>query len=267
MRRSPVIVALLALGTVCTLSVHVRAALVNRWAFEEPDGTGAPQVLDSVGGNHGTFSSMSDANRSSDLPTNAQSLNSTRSLSFGGGASNDAVNLASQISLAHNANWTVATWYKGTESGVNTFNTSVGGVLLGRDNNDIYANFVIHNGKASYVHYSGGAWQQFSSTTSVNDNQWHHLAIVHYSNSTAQIYVDGVLEGFDNNTALDIPTFPFRIDNMMFGYNGRYTQGMLDDARVYNHSLSNLEIKELLPEPGAMSLIAMVAMVGVRRKR
>jgi hypothetical protein len=259
MRRS------LAIGLVAlfvgSVSPSAHAALTHRWTFEEPSGTPAPQVLDSAGGVHGSFSNMTDANRSTDVPP-PPSYGSTRSLSFGGQASTNAVVLNSQIPLANAATWTVATWYKGTEAGSN--NGVFGATLLGRDNNDIFANFVIYNGKAAYLHWNG-SWQQLSSTTSVNDNLWHHLAVVHYSDQTADIYVDGVKETTGDATDA-LTAFPFRIDNMMLGYSGHYTQGLLDDVRIYNTALTTAEINaQVIPEPTALALLTLGGVIlGVR---
>jgi hypothetical protein len=249
-------------AVLCAGAAASEAALVHQWAFEEPNGTPPPQVLDSVGTNHhGTFQNMDDTNRSSDVPANG----STRSLEFTGGpnfGNNDWVSLNSQIGFANTSTYSVALWYKGSDPGLNG---PWGSTLVGRDNNDIYANVAIYDGKAAFIHYSAG-WQQLTATSNIDDNEWHHIAVIHYADQTADIYVDGVREVTAGNAHVEASSY--RIDGFMRGFNSHYTSGLLDDVRVYNDTLNEEEVAALaaVPEPASLALLAGGAVLMLRRR-
>jgi hypothetical protein len=244
-----------------------QAALVNQWNFEEPDGQSAPQVTDIVGGNHGTFVNMTDSNRSNDYPA----AMGGRSLGFDG--VNERVGLNSQIAFADNQDFSVSLWYKGTDT---TQNGDWGGALVGRDNNDIFANLVVRDGKFSYIHYDGTWNHNLESTTMVADDEWHHLVYVNHANETGDIYVDGIPELTGLPSSLQASAF--RIDGFMNGFNMNFTQGLLDDVRIYDQSLTASEVFTLFaevqptpppaPEPSACALvgIGMLVMTTVRRQ-
>jgi hypothetical protein len=235
-------------------SLTARAALTHHWDFEEPDGTSTPQVHDIVGGDHGTFSAnMDDTNRSSDVPA---AINSTRSLDFDP-SSLDAITLGTSITLGKTTDFTVTLWYKGADSGDNHYpgatDFNYGSTLAGWASNSVYANFTIVDGKLAYIHYNGG-WQILSNIagTDVSDDAWHHLALVHHADQTADLYVDGQLEITGDATS----GFDYEIHTFMEGYNVHYTQGLLDDARIYDTALTAAEVSSLVPEPASLALAA-----------
>ncbi|MFA5141800.1 MAG: LamG domain-containing protein [Candidatus Woesearchaeota archaeon] len=83
-----------------------------------------------------------------------------------------------------------------------------------------------------------------SSTKNIADNQWHHIAVT-LEGTTGTIYVDGVVNGTNNNSVLDDGYdnnvtfklgFPFWL--------GVYYNGTMDEARIWNRSLSSDEIQQ-----------------------
>lgn len=67
---------------------------------------------------------------------------------------------------------------------------------------NVWESFGIHNGKARYTRFNNSAWQTFDSTTSVNDGNWHLIAVTYNSSTLAvEIYVDGVDDGGGTMTA------------------------------------------------------------------
>ena len=91
---------------------------------------------------------------------------------------------------------------------------------------------------------SSSIWGHIIGVTSVDDGEWHHVAGV-YDGSGIYLYVDGVLDAWDQATGV--------MNNNSYevyvGENaettGRYWNGMIDDARVYNRGLSHGEIVSL----------------------
>ena len=263
---------LVVIGAAMSVSTSALGALIHQWTFEEPDGTAAPQVLDTVGTKEGTFSNMDDTNRSSDVPLNG----STRSLSFNVGVTNnEKIDMAgADIFLNDRTDFSVAIWYRGTE-------TQAGGglpgpAIFGTNNGDYFATLGILGGKATYWHHNGG-WQSFSSATTITNDAWHHIALVNHSNQTADLYVDGVAEitgasSVADNTNSPTDPYGFLIDEFMhLGNPNLFTKGKIDDARIYNHALTSTEVAQLaalVPEPASFQLtIVGMAAVGLIRRR
>ena len=80
-----------------------------------------------------------------------------------------------------------------------------------------------------------------SSTTSVNDNNWHHgVAVV--TGSQYQIWVDGVNEA---NISTDYGIWGANgSTELCFPEDANYN-GKLDEVRIYNRALSSSEIQAL----------------------
>lgn len=266
--RTRAVSCLIGIGAAIGVSAPAHAALVHRWTFEEPNGTGPPQVLNSVSSNHGTFVAMDDTNRSSDVP-NALS---TRSLQYNG--TDERVDLGSRVNLLDTTDFTVALWYRGTESRAGTTN-AVGRTLIGtQDSNAVWASLGINSGgQAVYYHYDGSFQSNIASPLSVSNDVWHHIAVVNHLNQTADLYIDGGLVDTGSSVAGatgSSDAFGFAIDHFMHGYNNLYTAGKIDDVRIYNHALTQSEVSALaaVPEPASFQLaIVGLTAVGLLRRR
>jgi hypothetical protein len=206
---------------------------------------------------------MNDSNRSTDVPLK---LNTGRSLGFNG--TDETATIASQIVFDDSDAFSVALWYRGTDSATNG---DWGHALLGRDNIDLYANLALRSGRVEYVHYNAGWQHNIQSTTLVNDDQWHHIAYVNNANQTGSLYIDGVLE-IANLSSLIGDNAKFRIDGFMKGFTNQFTSGLIDDVRIYNHSLTLAEVEDLaiipVPEPSTCALVALgvFGFAGSRRR-
>ncbi len=91
----------------------------------------------------------------------------------------------------------------------------------------------VYPGKLRVDFNIGAVAKVFYSTTSVNDNQWHHIATT-YDGANMKIYIDGILENTLAATgALLASTAPLGI-----GYNysvGNYPFiGKIDEVRIWN---------------------------------
>ena len=85
-------------------------------------------------------------------------------------------------------------------------------------------------------------------TTTINDNEWHHVACVYNSGSANDIklYVDGNLETLSSIGDVAITTniadgINFRCSR---GVNNRYVNGIVDELRMWNAALTIQEINE-----------------------
>jgi hypothetical protein len=95
---------------------------------------------------------------------------------------------------------------------------------------------------------------------------------VNHSNETGDLYIDGVKEIDGLSSSISLDTNPFRINYFMRGYNGMYTDGMLDDIRVYDHSLTQGAVTALfegpmVPEPSSFLLLGLGSLILGRRAR
>lgn len=108
--------------------------------------------------------------------------------------------------------------------------------------------FVFHPTKVDAKKYEvrfyvsfGAQWPMAKSLDTVNFGEWHHLAGT-YDGSEIKVYIDGKLSGSlkqngKMNTTKDAP-LKFANDCC-----GRQLVGVLDEIQVYNHALSEAQIK------------------------
>jgi hypothetical protein len=103
-----------------------------------------------------------------------------------------------------------------------------------------------------WVETVGGTVSEVTTSTKINDNEWHHIAIIHTRGSTEsniQIYLDNTrilnndLGGIINSTQ----SLTDRNVYIGAGINGasNYFRGILDEFRVYLNVLSISELDEL----------------------
>jgi hypothetical protein len=79
------------------------------------------------------------------------------------------------------------------------------------------------------------------------DGQWHHVAAT-FDGKTRRVYVDGVLKGSDTPPPHKLPVVA---KNIRIGStnNGEFFKGAIDDAAIWNRSLSQDEITQRLTTP------------------
>jgi len=209
---------------------------IAQWNFEESVGTSA--FDSSSSGNNGVFIGATLPTRSIGKIGTALSFNGLNNyvlLPTSGGSDTKG-----NLGFADTDNFTLSLWYKGTDTG--TGDGSLGKTLIGRNSNDIYANFVINGGYVEYIHYNGGWQHNLKSTTQVSDNKWHYISYVNYSNETGDLYIDGIKQISGLSSSIDSATRYFKADNLMSGYNNKYTSGQLDDVRIYNYARTPAQI-------------------------
>jgi hypothetical protein len=89
---------------------------------------------------------------------------------------------------------------------------------------------------------SSFVWQQITSGTAYNDNQWHHIAAVIDASSGMSLYVDNALVG--TNAQNYITNSSGR--NLNIGtYSTSYFSGSIDEIGVWSRALSSGEVAQL----------------------
>ena len=115
--------------------------------------------------------------------------------------------------------------------------------IFGDTSGGVWDSFGVHNGKARYTRFNGSTWQTFDSATSVNDGNWHLIAVTYDSSTRAVvIYVDGVADGPGGTmTAHNIQGGVSHV-GVGFGSPGDRYVGDLDELELHNTVLSAARI-------------------------
>lgn len=116
----------------------------------------------------------------------------------------------------------------------------------------------IQSSRAAFTFNVGAGYEANAvSSTKINDNNWHHIVGKRADLGTAEIYVDGVLEGCDSfivGSAFSAdPDEPIFIGS---GDGNGYLAGRIDDVRIYNRSLNQREIQMLYYNDCQASILA-----------
>ena len=133
-------------------------------------------------------------------------------------------------------NFTIEAWVKGT--GIERMIVRKG--FSGGD----YMFMFMTSGVLRFNMYDGTNDRNTYSTTAINDNAWHHLVGTRTGN-TLQVYVDGNAEGTPSTAVLnDVNPNAAFIIGKAGTQNQWYFNGIIDEVRIYNRSLSPAEIQE-----------------------
>ena len=98
--------------------------------------------------------------------------------------------------------------------------------------------------------HSVGDLTVINSNATVNDDQWHHVAVpiafeTDGTNDTMKVYIDGDLsKGYETDT-IDINQHSADATDFIITLGARGTtlfNGLIDDVRIYNHALSEVEV-------------------------
>jgi hypothetical protein len=135
-----------------------------------------------------------------------------------------------------NLAWTCSAWVRTTTT-VNALGN--GSVLSNASGGPVYSMMGVNNGKIVYWTYQNSAWSQKLGVATVNDNIWHMLTWVNYTNSTMDMYVDGVL---DSNVANSTSGNNNPIDRLGGSWNSSFS-GSISQILIYQSvSLSAAQI-------------------------
>lgn len=230
-------------------TVDVTKNLISRWKLDETSGTTA---TDSVSGHNGTLSGSMDA--ASDTEAGVDST----ALSFNG--SNDYILLptTADFNIPTGGGFTASAWVKTTDSYgpiIALRNTTPNLGTLG-----VYVGYNGINDNAGHVvplmWYDGAQRRSFSSSTAINDGDWHHVAmVIDQDNNLFLTYVDGtaysVAQPYDgqltfaNTLAIGAELQWIADSHGDSNTDKRFLEGTIDDVRIYQRALTASEISTL----------------------
>ena len=214
-------------GVICTdsMTVTVSTPLMALYAFEG-------NALDSSGnGNNGAASNVTYV--AGKVGAEAAQFNGTNS--YVG------------IPAAIQDDFTVALWVKTTDTGGTGAQWWSGKGLVDGEVSGTAADWgtAVLNGR--FALGIGSPDTTFSSTSTINDGHWHHVAATR-SNATGriQLYVDGVLQTAGTGPVGSRSSSPgLRIGGIQTGVAAGFLNGSVDDVRLYANVLSALAILSL----------------------
>ena len=150
------------------------------------------------------------------------------SLSFDG--ADDYVGFPTdQGPISGTGSFTLASWVKTTSDGERN-------IVQQRDSEDTAGEyeFEVNNGNVNYYDYSSDYGLNFSSAGTINDGSWHYVVLVR-DGDNGYIYIDGIQDGTDSATAINIlSSRDFAIGKDLRD-NSDHFNGLIDDIRIYNY--------------------------------
>ncbi len=183
---------------------------------------------------------------------------------FGNGVSfdnaGDVVGLGSPATLdfGNNGSFTFAGWIKPTTLG--DYDSFISKNTTGRTSPYSYMTVFMANGGLTV--YNSSAWITLCGAGSVVTGSWQHV-VFNYNGTTITGYVNGKSCGsvaftYPDNSAYDVSIGSWYAASTAYDFNG-----VMDDVRIYNRTLSSNEIKDLYNQSkfsvtGSVSLSASV---------
>jgi hypothetical protein len=221
------------------LSDYLLEGLVGYWKFNE---TGGTLASDSSGqGNHGTLMNMDNSDWVAGTQGNALEFDNI----------DDYVEISGFSGVTGSSPRTCMAWIK----------TAGGGDILGWGNHlDLGTKWRFRVLSSGLLAIQVGGYAQTTSAT-VHDGTWHHVAVVLPQKSTPlindlELYIDGN-RITDITTSAGTSSLDTGSDNTVkigtYVYDGAgldYFDGMIDDVRIYDRALSQQEIADIaMPSP------------------
>jgi len=162
------------------------------------------------------------------------------------------------ISRPNSMDWTMAYWVKtstagsaGSQwwSGEGIVDGEVGGVV------DDFGTSLLGNKVAFGV---GNPDTTITSTTTINDGAWHHVAATRSASSgLMQLYVDGALQASAIGPLGPKTSAPnLRLGSLQTGVSEGYFAGALDDVQIFDRVLNAAEIGDVMNQSVTLNTIA-----------
>lgn len=183
-----------------------------------------------------------------------------QALSFDGVGDVVTIPNSPTLNFGSTGSFSISLWMKSTQSG--TGNAGFGWLVDHRRNNDgVYQGYTIGD-RAGIIDArirDGSAHDVVvSSTTNVNDGNFHHVVfVVDRSSQTESLYIDNVLQ---NSTSISTVGSIDTAFDLHFGGTAspdtpiNFFNGIMDQVRIYDRMLSLSEIHSLFNETSSSSV-------------
>jgi len=215
------------------VSIFIDYGLVSWWRMDDTNGT-ANSITDYLGLNNGTVVGDAVQNDSGYFG---------KAVEFDGDG--DYVDVVDDASLDPGTkDWSGGAWIE--------TNTAARGVIIGKRTGGApgYSFDILNTGYLRFYADVSGSSAYTDSNTTVDDNQWHHVAFTYdRSSDSISLYLDGFddtgtktggLTSSDDITSTQNTEIGSRVGGATFPFNGT-----IDDVMIWNRSLSGEEIKGL----------------------
>ncbi len=158
-----------------------------------------------------------------------------QALNFDG--SNDYVGIGNSGSLTGSNPFAIELWAKTTSS-------SESYLVQQRDSGSTIGEYVLEmlaNGTVQLWLFNTSIVSVTSSQT-INDGKWHHIAATRESDQSLRIYIDGILSGNAANSSQPLSTFYVAIGKD-YRDNSRFFNGSIDEVRIWNTGRTQAQIQ------------------------
>ena len=173
-------------------------------------------------------------------------------LQFNGTSANYAI-----IPRPNWMDWTIAFWVKTTGTG-GTGQWWAGEGLVDGEVAGVADDFGISLVGNTAAFGVGNPDTTITSTTAINDGQWHHLTATRSAyTGRMQLYVDGALQASATGPFGPKTSPPnLRLGSIQTGVSGGYFSGALSDVEIFNRVLSGTEITDVMNQSLTLDTIA-----------
>jgi len=191
---------------------------------------------------------------------------------------NDYLYSQNKIGISGNQNRTVSVWIKPTHTPANSNEGYLASWGVGNsfwaDSTLIYTSSFATVTSPTFAYVLSGSWVGIPAPAT--NNEWINITFVYENNpNTITFYLNGII---NSNLVGSSTIFPNTTDTQ-FIINARTTSPLVNNAGglgingsykdifIYDRALSSSEVAQLVPEPSALSLLAVGLGVVLRRRR